>query len=375
MPAKPSIGFFSPLPPARTGVADYAAQLLEYLPEAVPGEPGGINLYHLGNNPLHADVYRRALAEPGVVVLHDAVLQHFYLGTLDESAYAAEFVFNYGEWMRDLGRDLWRHRSQSATDVRYFEWPMLRRAADASKAVIVHNRAAEAAARRHAPNAVIHRIPHLFPGVPPFPEAGVTALRETLHAGTRTCLLGVFGYLRESKRLPVILRAFKRARESGANAALLIAGEIISGDLRRAVEPALRMPGVTTRGHLSESDFWKYASAVDACINLRYPPAGETSGIGIRLMGLGKPVIFTSGLETQDYPRDAILTVDAGACEEAQLCAWICWLAERPAQAAAIGNRAAAHIREHHSPARCAEMYRRVLAAPSAPAGRDTASL
>src|SRR5207253_9475044 len=38
-----------------------------------------IALYHLGNNALHAAIYRRALDEPGVVVLHDAVLQHFLL--------------------------------------------------------------------------------------------------------------------------------------------------------------------------------------------------------------------------------------------------------------------------------------------------------
>ena len=54
-------------------------------------EPGArradIALYHLGNNQLHRKIYRRALAKPGVVVLHDAVLHHFFLGSLDRAEY------------------------------------------------------------------------------------------------------------------------------------------------------------------------------------------------------------------------------------------------------------------------------------------------
>ena len=93
-------GFFSPLPPARTGVADYAGALLAELRrhgrvEVAPARSDAA-LYHLGNNGLHAEVYRRAMERPGVVVLHDAVLNHFYLGQLNEAQYVDEFVYNYG---------------------------------------------------------------------------------------------------------------------------------------------------------------------------------------------------------------------------------------------------------------------------------------
>jgi len=102
-------GFYSPLPPARTGVADYAAALLAELRRhgrvEVAPRRCDVALYHLGNNALHADIYRRALERPGVVVLHDAVLHHFLLGQLDESAYIEEFVHNYGEWHRALAAD------------------------------------------------------------------------------------------------------------------------------------------------------------------------------------------------------------------------------------------------------------------------------
>src|ERR1700732_4810033 len=106
------VGYFSPLPPAPTGVADYSAALLPLLRsfgavEIAPEEYDAVydvNLYHIGNNGLHRDIYRRAITHPGVVVLHDAVLQHLLLGTLDQSEYVEEVVYNYGEPSRALGQ-------------------------------------------------------------------------------------------------------------------------------------------------------------------------------------------------------------------------------------------------------------------------------
>lgn len=170
------VGFYSPLPPQRTGVADYSAALLGALRRLgeveVDARDADVCLYHLGNNSLHRAIYERALAHPGVTVIHDAVLQHFFLGTCGEAAYVEEFVYNYGEWSRDLAVDLWRNRSRSAQDARYFDYPMLRRAAESSLALVVHNPAAGAAVLRHAPRARVVEIPHLFvpPTTPPAAE-------------------------------------------------------------------------------------------------------------------------------------------------------------------------------------------------------------
>ena len=84
--------------------------------------------------------------------------------------------------------------------------------------------------------------------------------------------------------------------------ALLVAGEFASSDLERSLEPLLsKRHGIVRIGYLPDSDFWLYASAVDACINLRYPPAGETSGIAIRLMGIGKPVVVSTALKYRNF--------------------------------------------------------------------------
>jgi len=179
------IGCHAPLAPARTGVADYAAALACELKARAdvrlnPSRPCDVELYHLGNNQPHQEIYRRALERPGVAVIHDAVLQHFFLGALDEEDYVEEFVYNYGEWYRGLARELWRNRSRSAQDPRYFRYPMLRRIAERSLGVVVHNPAAARMAAAHAPEAPIVEIPHLHLPLPPPDPVKVTRLRLRL---------------------------------------------------------------------------------------------------------------------------------------------------------------------------------------------------
>ncbi len=359
-------GFFSPLPPARTGVADYSAALLRALAkigEVRTNDAGAdVCLYHLGNNRLHREIYQRALASPGVAVLHDAVLHHFLLGELSEAQYIAEFVYNYGAWNEDLARGLWRRRARSATDPEYFNYPMLKRVAERSRAVVVHNPAAARMVLDHTPGAVVHEIPHLFEP-PEFPApAEVIRLRQELGLAPRVFLFGVFGHLRESKRLLSVLRAFERVRHQ-AEMALLVAGDFSSSDLERAARPLIDAArGILRVPYQPEAGFWRHALATDACINLRYPAAGETSGISIRLMGAAKPVLMSAGPETSGFPESACLRVDPGVAEEDLLAEYMLWLARFPQDAQAIGQRAAAYIREFHAPGRVAGLYWQALA-------------
>lgn len=354
-----AISYYSPLPPAATGVAGYSAALLPYLRALGPvkvNAPGGVPLYHIGNNALHGEIYDRALAEPGVVVLHDAVLHHFLLGRLTAEAYRAEFAFNYGEWSAGLAGELWRERARSGADARYFAYPMIKRITATARAVIVHNPLAAALVRAHAARARIIEIPHLFVK-PELPPASETArFRESRGLGPRTLLVAAFGYQRETKRLPVLIKAFDLAARAGADARLLISGEFVSASYARAVESLLDAAVLRT-GRLSEEDFWRYAAAADLCVNLRYPCAGETSGIAIRLMGIGKPVVFTNDASTSRIPDTACLRVDAGAAEIEMLAGYISWLARQPEAAREIGRRAAAHIASAHTPERAAAAY------------------
>src|SRR5207249_2649736 len=129
--------------------------------------------------------------------------------------------------------------------------------------------------------ARIVEIPHLFVP-PPIPsEADTIRYRQSLGVEPGDFLFGVFGYLRESKRLAPVLDVWPHVRREAPHAKLLVAGQFVSSDLERAVAPLLDQPGVIRLPHLPGFEFWRAAAAVDACISLRYPAAGETSGITI----------------------------------------------------------------------------------------------
>jgi len=355
------VGFFSPLPPARTGVADYSAALLAalrgWVTVAVAPARADVNLYHLGNNLAHRGIYRRALQEPGVAVLHDAVLHHFFLSLGDPAGYTEEFVHNYGEWNRALAMELWRGRASSGSDPRYFRYAMLKRIAQQSRAVVVHNPAAAAMVRAHVPAATVVEIPHLWlrPALPP--AAAVLRLRQRLGIPAGAFVFGVFGYLRETKRLSAVLAAFDAVRRRREEAWLLVAGAFVSSDLERAVAPLFRRPHLIRAGYAPEGEFWKLASLVDACINLRYPAAGETSGITLRLMGIGKPVFVSAGEETARFPEDACVRIDPGLAEAEMLVQYMMWVTGSPETAREIGRRGARFVHTHHSLGRAAGLY------------------
>ena len=359
------VGFFSPLPPAATGVADYSSTLLPLLRSCgaveVAPEACDVALYHIGNNALHRDIYGRALSHPGVVVLHDAVLQHLLLGMLGPNEYVEEFVYNYGEPSRELGRQLWEQRARSGADSRYFDRPMLKRIATASRTVSVHNPAAAALVLEHAPQTQVVEIPHLFqqPALPS-PEETLR-YRESLGLTPETLLIGTFGHQRETKRLAVLLRAFERAVQAGAAARLLVSGEFVSGAFENAIAPLLDRPGVIRTGYLPEPELSRYAAATDLCINLRYPSAAETSGIAVRMMGIGKPVVFTASEALARIPDNACLRLEVGPDEERVLAAYITWLAGNREAGIQIGRLAAAHISECHDPEKVARQYWNVL--------------
>ena len=356
-----TVGFFAPLPPARTGVADYAAALLPALRRlgavAIAPERCDTALYHLGNNREHTDIYRRALAQPGVVVLHDAVLHHFLLGELDEARYLDEFVYNYGAWNRGLAEDLWRNRAAAGSDNRYFQYPMMKRIAESARAVVVHNPGAARIVAAHAPKTPVVEIPHLFEPSEPPSSTEVAEYRQRLGFANDVYVFGVFGYIRETKRLIPILQTFAAVRRKNPRIGLLVAGSFASPELERAADLWLAEPRVVRLPFLPARDFWRAASAVDACINLRFPSAGETSGIGIRLMGIGKPVLLTDSEENARFPEDACIRIPSGVAERDSLHHHMLLLPSMQGFSGEIGRRAADHIRTQHSLEPIARLY------------------
>src|SRR3984893_9393732 len=115
------VAFFSPLPPCRSGIADYSQALLDSLRKrahvevfsderrAFQPREFDIALYQIGNNPHHTFVYERALAYPGVVVMHESNLHHLIADMTikrgDWDAYLRELKYGGGSAAFEFGRD------------------------------------------------------------------------------------------------------------------------------------------------------------------------------------------------------------------------------------------------------------------------------
>ncbi len=347
------IAFFSPMPPAKSGIADYSAALVEPLSELAQvtifagdspaHDPTSfdIALYQLGNNAFHSFVYDEALKAPGIIVMHESNLHHLIADRTikrnDWDAYMREVEFDGG------GDALLYARRVRALEVGpdYDNLPMLRRVLAASRGVIVHSHYVERDIRKAGFNGPIAVIPH---GAW-IPDADRQGFRHKLGVDPTTPLIGVFGFLKPYKRISESLRAFKRLIRVHPDARMILVGEphpdfplqsIIEG---LGLQSSVRVLGFTPIEH-----FVGYIAACDIILNLRYPTVGESSGTLLRSLGLGRAVIVSNIGSFAEYPDNICLKVPVDGTEEDTLYEYLNALVIRPDLRTALGERARAWV-------------------------------
>jgi glycosyltransferase involved in cell wall biosynthesis len=365
------VAYFSPLPPSRSGIADYSALLLPALERLVEVEvvrPGrtrpvadaDVALYHIGNDPdAHAWIVDALRRRPGVVVLHDFVIHHLVagmtIGRKDGHAYLAAMEREAGVAGRMLGWGVLEGRVPPLWEVRPEEFPLAGEVLDRATGVIVHSRYAESHAREHGYDGPLWRIEHPAwtpPDVEPARVEGVP-------------LIGCFGHLNENKRVPQLLRAFAELRRTHPAARLLLVGEEAPGfDLAGRLERlGLDSEGVIREPYVEEARLWSLLAACDACVLLRSPTMGETSGSAIRALSIGKPLVVSDLGWFAELPDEVALKVPVGGdAEIAGIVAALEQLAD-PATVAGMGAAARAYVEGEHALPKVAEQYAEALEA------------
>lgn len=384
------LAYFSPLPPVRSGIADYSAELLPELAkgaeitvfvdqprEPSPGLPYRIEqsvhfneinrdrpfdlcLYQQGNNQYHEFVYGQALQTPGMLVLHEYCLHHLIvwmtLGRGDEEGYWKEMFHAYGR----LGARLAETRARSiSSEYQQFLTPLNYRLVNRSLGVVVHSDYAASRLERLGPEIQVEQIPHhLSRSVGIVEELGQRECRLSLGLPEDAFIVCSQGFMTPPKRLPVVLAAFKRLLKLVPNARYVIVGE---DHWQWKIAPLVEDLGLRNQvrltGYVTERDFFRYLKASDVLVNLRYPTAGETSGTLIRGLGVGKPVIVSDYGQFRDLPDNVCLRVTPGADEERELADRLQTLAYRPLLREHLGRRAADWVREECAIERSAELY------------------
>lgn len=388
---------WSPLPPERSGISDYSQELLGPLRELVDigvasrepdltevpadvevAEPAAasaeadLNLYHMGNHSgVHSWIYRQALAQPGVVVLHDTSLLDFnlgYFGGIGEPAFRAEVRYAHGP--------IWGHTHDPALAN---GWPavevdgvklvdastltMERRLVSASRGVIVHDPFSAEWLRERYPGLPVFVVPS---GAPVRGDEERARTRARFGWQDEHVVFGVFGGFNRIKRILVAALAFGQVRRRWPNARLLIAGHVDFPDIMADVMSTIEQLGLSDSVHVvlspPKEEFEDLITATDAVINLRWPSAGETSAVMMRAFGAGRIVITSDLPQNRHYDTDFCWRVPIEpAAEATELIALLERVVIERDAVRAAGHRAREWVAAHASWPVVAAGYRDAL--------------
>jgi glycosyltransferase involved in cell wall biosynthesis len=365
------VAYYSPLPPSRSGIADYSALLLPALrdrADVVVAERGkrapdaDVALYHVGNDPdAHGWIVDALRRRPGVVVLHEFVLHHLVsgitLGRGDARAYFDAMERDLGVIGRLLALGVADNLLPLLWETQPERFPLAGTVLDLAHGLIVHSRYVETRAREAGYAGAIWRVPH--PAWPDLPIAPAAVAGDPL--------IGCFGYLNVNKRIPQLLEAFALLRRHRHGAKLLLvggAGERF--DLERRLERlGLDDSAIVREDYVPEERLWSLMAASDVLVNLRSPTMGETSGAVIRGLALAKPMLVSDVGWFAELPDNVALKIPVDEFEVQTIAGALELAAEHAGE---LGRAAREYVRNEHGLDRAAAGY---VAALEQAAGGD----
>jgi glycosyltransferase involved in cell wall biosynthesis len=392
---RPRLAYVAPLPPERSGIADYSAELLPELgrhydidvvsPQASVSDPWvkancrlrGVDwfrehagrydrvLYHVGNSAFHSHMFGLMEEIPGVVVLHDFFLSGiasrlestgevpgFWTAALYEShgypALARRFAGEAG----DVG---------AVVSAYPCNLPVLRAALN----VIVHSENSRRLARDwYGARAADgwHLVPHLRVAAHDVRRRQARRALGLNEDDFVVCSFGLLGPNKCNERLLAAWLATTLAHDPAC--VLVFVGENAAGPYGAALQSAIAAAPAPDRiritGWVDTERYRQYLAAADVGVQLRTDSRGETSGTVLDCMNYGLATIVNAHGSLADLPDDAVLKLadrfDAGA-----LAAALQRMRDDAPERLRLGRRGREIIRAVHAPRRCADAYARAI--------------
>ena len=313
------LNWFSPLPPARTGIADYTFGILpelsrraevtlwtdrtdwdpaleqyatvhHYQPERVDWvelNRAELSFYNIGNNHLHhASIWQVSRQSPGVVVLHDARLHDFFESLYrghwrDEAGYLAQIEKHYGEEGLLAATEFVTAR-HGDFDLMAQRFPLTPAVLENALAAVVHTRNALTELQNN-------RCPVIYA---PLASAPIAPRKNTDRSSGLHRLI-IFGHIGRNRRLDAVLEALSQFPRRD-RFQLDIYGEIDDAKTVRQRITALDLKdAVKVHGYAPAEDLDHALSTASLAINLRYPTMGEASASQLRIWEHGLPTLVT----------------------------------------------------------------------------------
>jgi hypothetical protein len=332
------INWFSPLLPARSGIANYAMQVLpvlaknhevvlwtdqdqvspevheiarvaRYDPAAPPWREinkGSVSIYHLGNQPdFHAGIWRVCMQQSGIVVLHDLCLHDFFFMLSVRHGKDRDGYYSAMErWYGPEGRQNAAVFCAGGLSAEYMaqKFPLTREAARNALGVVTHSiRVLEEL--NELPACPVAALDLAYAAAPEPRYRTWLALRDG--APSPPYRLIVLGYLNRNRRLGPLLEALAGMRER-EQFRLEICGQLWDeSHIREQIERLGLSAIASLHAYLSDDHVEHKLSAAHLAINLRYPSMGEASGSQLQSWDYGLPTLVTSTKWYASLPRDA----------------------------------------------------------------------
>jgi glycosyltransferase involved in cell wall biosynthesis len=385
------VAWFSPLPPARSGVAAYSAELMprlgsDFTIDAYVDRPGGgagaahvygahdfvwrhrlapydLVVYQLGNARGHDYMWAYLAMYPGLVVLHDARLHHARARQLLQQErfadYRAEFRYDHP----DARQDFAEYAVEGLGGVIYYFWAMLRVVMTCARAVAVHNARVASELRDQFPATIVETIRMGVADVA-CDAASVARARDAVRGEwglpPDAIVFAAFGKVTAEKRIGALLRAVAALAAEGVQAYALLVGDAEDYPLADELTALGLADRVRVTGYVPDDAIGTYLAAADVCVCLRWPTAQETSASWLRCLAAGRPTLISDLAHLVDVPSDVAWRIDL-LDEDRALQQAMRALAADPRRRADLGAAGHAYWARHHTLPLMEEDYRRLL--------------
>ena len=395
------LAMLTPLPPCRTGIADYNAQFLPFLAEHfdidlyVEGyrvADAALNaafrvfdavnfranasaydaiLYEIGNSEFHVHMLPLLAEFPGVVGLHDAFLSGLMWssesGLRERDRYAREMLEAHAGRARRLMAPVAAH--PNATHATMVELPCNKRVLDQAIGIISHSVFNLNLARELHPEgwpAPFRIIPQMVTTPESWTVPRVQETRASLGYGPDDFVIASFGHVVWTKCGDRLLEAFLGCPfATDRRCHLVFVGELANDDFGLALRDRIREAGLGRRikvtGFVSEADYARHLRSADLAVQLRTKSRGGTPRGVLDCLAHGVPVLVNDEASYEDYPDDVAMKLAADP-DAAQIAAALVALKDDPARRRDFAERGRGYVREHHDPRDCAAQYAAAIA-------------
>jgi len=397
-PSKSKIAYVTPLPPQKTGVAAYSAELLpdlslqfeidlytesslqvtdRYIRQHFNIRPWTELLNHrdeyetvvfqMGNSEFHRYMFQLLREIQGVVVLHDFFLSHlknhyYAINTPQDSS--KNFLSEAGA-MHGISCmvDFIQHGFDSAI----WDWPMNWDVLKNAQEIIVHsdyqnNLIKQYYGKGWYPRPTIVRQLHR-------PGQLVTSsikkmMKEELQINPNAFVFCSFGFINATKHVQLIIQAFADFLSKVNNASLVFVGELDKGEFGLQIQSMVQEYGleqyIRITGFIDNSTYEKYLNATDVAIQLRSNSRGETSRAVLDCMANGIPTIVNSHGSLNDFDSHEVIKISEFP-SSTELMEVMVHLRRNDDFRIQVGTTAQKSIKENYRPEIIANSYSEVI--------------